>query len=121
MKGTVFQPRVLQLNLDNLNRLRSDCGISVGAGGLMVWPSALHTEGCGLESRTGTYPVFFCRGICCAGVDLCCLHVSLIVTLWVGNCYFHIHKLYSVSLCIEHLIPSVFTCSGTGCMVPFPT
>ena len=46
-------------------------------GGLMVWAYALHTEGCWFD--------FFCRGICCRGVDLCC--VSLIVTLWVGKLF----------------------------------
>ena len=49
------------------------------------WVSALHAEGCGFESHADTFPVFFCWGICCAGVDLCCL--SLIVTLWVGKLF----------------------------------
>ena len=45
--------RVLQLNLDNINRL-----------------------------PYSKYPDRKSRGVCCVGVDLCCL--SLIVTLWVG-------------------------------------
>ena len=49
----------------------------------MVWASAL--QGRGFESRAGTFPDFFCRGTCCAGVDLCC--PSLIVTFWVGKLF----------------------------------
>ena len=44
--------------------------------------SAMYAEGRGFESHAGIFPDFFCRGICCAGVDLCCL--SLIITLRVG-------------------------------------
>ena len=29
----------------------------------MVWASALHAEGRGFESRAGTFPDFFCRGV----------------------------------------------------------
>ena len=47
MKGTVFQPRVLHLNLDNIN----------------------HAEGRGFDSRAGKFPNFFCWGVCCAGDD----------------------------------------------------
>ena len=48
----------------------------------MVKASAVYAEGCGFGSSTVIFPDFFCRGICRAGVNLCCL--SLIVTLWVG-------------------------------------
>ena len=58
------------------------CAISVGAGGLMVWASVLHAEGRRFDSCAGTFPDFFCPGICCAGIDLC--YLSLIVTFWVG-------------------------------------
>ena len=81
----------------------------MGAGGLMVLAFALHVEGCGFDYRAGTFPDFFCRGICCGGVNLC--YLSLIVTLWVGKLFLLSYSIYSVSLCIEQLIPSVFTCS----------
>ena len=49
---------------------------------LVVKVHAMYEEGRGLDSRASTFPNFFCRGICRAEVNLCCL--SLIVTLWVG-------------------------------------
>ena len=42
----------------------------------MVWASALRAEGRGFDSRGGTFPDFFCQGICCAGVDLCSFHIN---------------------------------------------
>ena len=38
-----------------------------------------------------------------------------------GKLFLSHSLIYSVSLCIEQLIPRVFICSCTGCMVPFPT
>ena len=81
--------------------------------GLMVLASALHAEGRGFESRAGTFPDFFCWGICCAGVDLC--YLSLIVTFWVGKLFLSYSLIYSVSLSIEQSFLSVFICSCTGC------
>ena len=46
----------------------------------MVKVSGMYAGGRGFESHVGISPDFFCRGICRAGADLCCL--SLIVTLW---------------------------------------
>ena len=42
-------------------------------------------EGRGFESHASTFPDFFCRGICCTGVNSCCL--SLIATLLVGKLF----------------------------------
>ena len=66
-----------------------------------------------------TFPFCSCLDICCAGVDLCCL--CLIVPFWVGKLFLSYSLIYSVSLCIEQLIPRVFYVLSTGCMVPFPT
>ena len=49
--------------------------------GLVVLASAKHTEGCGFDSRTGKFHDFFCSGVSCAGIGLCCL--NLFVTLCV--------------------------------------
>ena len=58
----------------------------------MVWASALHAEGVSRRFEEDSSPApahssifFFCRGIRCVGVDLCCL--SLIVTLWDGKLF----------------------------------
>ena len=75
MKGAVFQPRVLQLNLDTINQL----------------PNSRY------HNRKNP------------GMHQC------------GTQMAHLKKIYSVSLCIEQSIPSVFTCFCTGCMVPFPS
>ena len=89
---TIFQPRVLQLNLGNINRLPHS-----------------NTP---TEKYQGMCQHFFCWGICSAGANLCCLScLSLTVTLWVGKLFLLSHSIYSVSLCIEQSIPSVFTCS----------
>ena len=92
-----------------LNKCFSIC--IVGAGSLVVWASALHTKGRGFDSRDGTFlDFFFCLGICCAGVDFCCL--SLTVPIWVGKIFLLPCSIYSVHLC-------VFTWCCRGCMVPF--
>ena len=54
----------------------------MGAGALMVRASTCYAKGCGFDTHVGIFPDFFCRVICHAGVDLCCL--SFIVTLRVG-------------------------------------
>ena len=42
----------------------------MGAGDHWVKASAMYAEGRGFDSCAGTFPVFFfCRFICCAGVD----------------------------------------------------
>ena len=58
-----------------------------------------------LYSRASTFPDFFCWGICCAVVDLCCL--SLIITFLVGKLFLFVYSIYSVILCMEQSIPSV--------------
>ena len=67
------------------------------------WPNGLgvclaRMKGHGFESHAGTFPDFFCQGICFAGVDSCCL--SLLVTLWAGKLFLS-YQIYIVSLCIE--------------------
>ena len=133
-EGTVFQPRVLQLNLDNINRLphgkypdRKKKSGNIPARESNSQPFCIH-GGC-LHVRTrswvrvprryGIFPYFFCRGICHAGVDLCCL--SLIATFWVGILFLLSYIWYSVDHCIEQSISNVFICSWTGCMTPFST
>ena len=71
-------------------------GISVGTGGSLMICASCFVEGRGLDSRAGTFLDFFCREICCTGVDLCCL--SLIVAPWVG-------KLFLLSYCYNSLKP----------------
>ena len=71
----------------------------MGAGGLVVWvwfPMLAHSH-------------YFLLGYLPCRSQLCCL--SLIVTLWVGKLFLFSYSIYSVSLCIKKLIPSVFTCS----------
>ena len=50
----------------------------------MVKASAMYAEGRGFDSQAGIFPDFCSigRGNCRAGVDLCCL--SLTVVLWIG-------------------------------------
>ena len=78
------------------------------------WPSGQCTQkvvGSWAEST-----IFFSAvAFAVRGVDLCCVRVG-----WksVPSSWYSINL---VSLCIEQLIPSVFTRSCTGCMVPFPT
>ena len=47
----------------------------------MVNSFVMYTKGRGLDSHSSTLPSCFCQGICLAGVNSCCL--SLTVTLWV--------------------------------------
>ena len=91
MKGTVFQLKSVTIKLRQhkltpakQNTPTEKIGECAGTG-LIVWASALHAEGRGFKSRAGTFPDFCCRGICCAGVGLCCL--CLIVTLWLGKLF----------------------------------
>ena len=73
------------------------CGISAGAGGLMVWASALHAEG--TSPAPAHSPIFFLSGICCVGVDLCCLILLFFLSKMLPNTVvFHI-KMYPITSC----------------------
>ena len=87
--------------------------ITVGAGGLVVWASQ---KVVGSIPTPAHSPIFFCLGINCVGVDLCC--VSLIVTLFLLS-----YSIYSDEIAFVRAIDSccVYLFSCTGCIVPFST
>ena len=66
--------------------------------------------------HTGIFPDFFCRGICCAGVNLCGL--SLFVTFWVGILFTLSFKWYSVDLWPK--IYAWFPCIWSIKTLPYP-
>ena len=88
------------------------CSLSMGAGGLLVWVSALHAE--------GLIPMlaFFLKGylLCRSRFMLCKFNCNTLSWNSVPSFIFN-----TVSLWIKQSIPSGFTCSCWGCIVPFST